>query len=68
MFKIASLIFSIVGTTIAGIMITAMLAIPGFVDGKPLLLIVGGIGGYVIALPVSLLIAKAILAQGIANQ
>jgi hypothetical protein len=63
MFKIASLIFSIVGTTIAGIIITAMLSMPGFIDGKPLLLIGGGVAGFILALPVSILIAKAILAQ-----
>lgn len=65
MVKIASLIFSIVGTSLAGIIITAMLATPGLVDGKPILLIVGGFAGFVLAVPVSLLIAKAMLKQGI---
>ncbi len=65
MFKIASLIFSIVGTSVAGIIVTAMLATPGFVDGKPLMLIAGAAGGFVLAIPISLLIARAMLAEGI---
>ena len=47
MIKIAILIFAIVGTTLAGIIITAMLTVPGLVDGKPLMIIAGAVGGYV---------------------
>ena len=65
MVKIASLIFSIVGTSLAGIVITAMLAIPGLVDGKPILLVAAACGGFIVAAPVSLLIAKAMLKQGL---
>lgn len=68
MFKIASLIFSIVGTSVAGIIVTAMLATPGLVDGKPILLIAGAVGGFVLAIPLSLLIAKAMLDQGIVRK
>ena len=64
MFKIASLIFSIVGTALSGIAITAMLATPGLVDGKPMLLVAAVAGGFVLAVPISILIARAILSQG----
>jgi hypothetical protein len=64
MFKIATLIFSIVGTTLAGIIITAILTVPGLVDDKPLLIIAGAVGGYVLAVPVSLIIGNLIRKQG----
>lgn len=64
MFKIATLIFAIVGTTLSGIIITAMLTVPGLVDGKPLLIIAGAVGGYLLAIPVSLIIGNMIRKQG----
>lgn len=64
MFKIATLIFAIVGTTLSGIIITAMLTVPGLVDGKPILIIAGAVGGYVLAIPVSLIIGNIIRKQG----
>ncbi len=63
MIKIATLIFAIVGTTLAGIIITAMLTVPGLVDGKPLMIIAGAVGGYVFAIPVSLIIGNMIRKQ-----
>ena len=64
MLKIATLIFAIVGTTLSGIMITAMLTVPGLVDGMPLLIIAGAIGGYGLAIPVSLIIGNMIKKSG----
>lgn len=64
MFKIATLIFAIVGTTLSGIIITAMLTVPNLVDGKPILIIAGAVGGYVLAIPVSLIIGNMIRKQG----
>ena len=64
MFKIATLIFAIVGTTLSGIIITAMLTVPNLVDGKPILIIAGAVGGYVLAIPVSLIIGNIIRKQG----
>ena len=64
MLKIATLLFAIVGTTLAGIMMTAMLTVPGLVDGKPLLIIAAAIGGYVLAIPVSLIIGNMIKKSG----
>ena len=64
MFKIATLIFAIVGTTLSGIIITAMLTVPGLVDGNPLLIIAGAVGGYLLAIPISLIIGNMIRKQG----
>ena len=49
---------------LAGIIITAMLTVPGLVDGKPLLIIAGAVGGYALAIPASLTIGNLIRKQG----
>ena len=64
MFKIAALIFTIVGTTLSGIIITAVLSVPGLADSKPLLIIASAVGGYVIAIPLSLVIGNRIQKTG----
>ncbi len=61
MLKLAIILFGIVGTTLAGIAIVALLAIPALVDGKPLLIVAATVAGFIVAIPVSLLIANAIL-------
>jgi hypothetical protein len=64
MFKIATLIFAIVGTTLAGIFITAILTVPGLIESNPALIIAGAIGGYLLAVPASLVIGHMIGKQG----
>jgi hypothetical protein len=65
MVRIASLLFSIIGTALTGIIMTGLLVVPGLVDAKPMLLLVAGVAGFVIAIPISLLVARAILAHGL---
>lgn len=60
MLRLATMLFAIIGTTLAGSFIIASL-VAGYDTTRPI--IIAAILGFVAALPVSYLVAKAILAQ-----
>lgn len=63
MFKVAVLVWILIGVVGAGVALTVVLAVPSLsVDAMKLLPIVTGIG-FVVTIPISFVIAKMILAQ-----
>lgn len=63
MFKIASLVWIVLGTTLAGIALVVVLVVPELAKNSMLLIPVACIGAAVVALPISAMIAKRIQAQ-----
>lgn len=61
MFRIALTLFGIVGTTLSGLILIAMLAIPNFIDHQPFMAIWAACGGFALAVPASVIIAKLVL-------
>jgi hypothetical protein len=61
MFRIALTLFAIVGTTLSGVILIAMLATPDFIDHQPVMAIWAAIAGFTLAIPASLIIAKLII-------
>ena len=68
MFKIASLIWIMLGTTLAGILVMVVLVVPSLAADTMRLLPIAAAAGAVIAIPVSMMIAKRIQAQSVARQ
>jgi hypothetical protein len=58
MFKVALLVWIMLGTTLAGIAVVVIVSIPDLFDQGMKLIPIGGIGGYVLAIPFSFMIAK----------
>jgi membrane protein DedA with SNARE-associated domain len=63
MFKIASLIWIILGTTLAGIALIVVLTIPQFANDSMRLIPIVCAAAAVVAIPLSMWIAKRIQAQ-----
>lgn len=64
MMKLALVIWLLVGTVIAGAAVTAVLAIPQLLEQGMMLMPIAGVGGYLIGLPISYVIARYIMAEG----
>lgn len=60
MFKIAAILWIILGTTLAGIAITAIVSVPELSDQAAKLIPTLCIGAFVLALPLSVLVARRI--------
>ena len=60
MFKIAVLVWVVLGVVIAGVAVIAILNIPGFAGKEFQYIPIAAIVGYVIAIPFSIAVAKAI--------
>ena len=61
MFRIALTLFAIVGTTLSGVILIAMLATPNFIDHQPFMAIWAAVAGFALAIPSSMIIAKLII-------
>lgn len=60
MLRLAAMLFAIIGTSLAGSFIVASL-VAGYDTTRPI--IIAAVLGFVVAVPVSYLVARAILAQ-----
>ena len=60
MFKIAHLVWMVLGTVFAGAAIVVVLAIPALASQEMRLLPLAALGGLIVAIPVSWLIARTI--------
>jgi len=58
MFKIAVLVWMMVGTVFAGIAVMTILTVPSFANHDMRLIPVGAIAGFVVAIPVAFVVAK----------
>lgn len=63
MFKIALLIWIVLGATLAGVGLTLTLTIPALQANAMKLLPIFSLVGFVVAIPASVVVAKKILAQ-----
>jgi hypothetical protein len=63
MMKVAAIIWIVVGTMLAGSGVLAVLSVPSLASDAIRYLPLVGIGGYVAAIPVALLIAKRLIRQ-----
>jgi hypothetical protein len=61
MFRIAILVWIVLGTTVAGSAITAVLVTPGLTAEAMKFIPIAGIAGYVVAIPFAVAIAKRII-------
>ena len=62
MFKIAVLVWIVLGTTLAGMALTLTLTVPALQADAMKLLPIFSLAGFVVAIPVSFYVAKKILA------
>lgn len=62
MIKVAALIWIMLGTTLAGIAVTAVVATPQLAEQSAKLIPIWAAVGFLIAMPISLMIAKKIAA------
>jgi hypothetical protein len=65
MLRIATLIFAIVGTTLAGIGIMIVVSVPSLADQSMRLIPIVSLVGFALGMPVSYLVARAIGNQGV---
>ncbi len=63
MFKVAVLVWILIGVVGAGIALTVVLAVPSLSANAMKLLPIVSIAGFVVTIPISFVIAKMILAQ-----
>ena len=63
MLKLASMIFTILGTTLAGIAVLIVLTVPSLADQGMKLIPLAALIGAVVALPLSYWVAHAIMAR-----
>jgi hypothetical protein len=62
MLKIAALVWIVLGSTLAGVAVTAVIAVPSLYDqGMKLIPVAAGIG-FAVAIPLAVIIAKRIMA------
>jgi hypothetical protein len=61
MFKVALLVWIVLGTTLAGVGVTVLVSVPQFYAQGMTLIPWVAIGGFIIAIPFSLMIAKSIM-------
>lgn len=62
MFKVAVLIWIVLGVTLAGVALTLTLTIPAFQPNAMKLLPIFSLAGFVVAIPASFVVAKKIMA------
>lgn len=62
MFKVALLVWIVLGSTLAGIAVVVITSIPSFYDQGFTLIPWGAAGGFVLAIPFSFIIAKQLTA------
>ena len=63
MFKVMALIWVMLGTAVAGSLVLVVLAVPSLLDQGMRLIPLAGIGGYAIALPLSWMVARRLMAS-----
>jgi hypothetical protein len=63
MMKVAAILWIVVGTVLAGSGVVAVLSVPSLASEAIRYLPLVGIAGYLVAVPVALLIAKRLLGQ-----
>lgn len=63
MMKVALLVWIMLGTTLAGAAVLAVLCVPSLAPLAMKYIPMAGIGGYVVALPLSFVVAKQIMAK-----
>lgn len=63
MFKVAVLVWILIGVVGAGIALTVVLAVPSLSVNAMKLLPIVSIAGFIVTIPISFVIAKLILAQ-----
>ena len=64
MFRIATLVFAIAGTTLAGILVMVVLATPSLADQAMRLVPIAAGGGFALGVPISYFVARAMLDRG----
>lgn len=62
MYKVAAVLWVMLGTVLAGAAVTALLSVPSLADQLASLIPIAAITGYGVAIPLSVLVAKRILA------
>ncbi len=63
MFKVALLVWILIGVVGAGVALTVVLAVPSLSANAMKLLPIVSIAGFIVTIPISFVIAKLILAQ-----
>ena len=63
MFKVAILVWILIGVVGAGIALTVVLAVPSLSANAMKLLPIVSIAGFIVTIPISFVVAKLILAQ-----
>lgn len=61
MLRLAVLIWILVGTVLAGVFVTVVIATPALAADVFRLVLVAGIGGYVLAIPVAYLVTRRLM-------
>lgn len=61
MFKVALLMWLILGTTVAGIAVLVVVSVPSLYDQGMKLIPIAAIGGFVLAIPISFYVAKQVM-------
>lgn len=63
MWKLASLVWLMLGTVMAGALVLVVVALPNLAEQGMRLIPLAGIGGYLVAIPFALIVARKIAAQ-----
>jgi hypothetical protein len=63
MIKVAAIIWLILGPTLAGILVTAIVTVPSLYDRGMMLIPIAVAAGFVLAAPFSAFVAKRIMAE-----
>lgn len=63
MFRLALVLFGLVGTTLAGIALIAVVTVPAFSDDAMRLIPIVAVAAFILAAPISWLIARKLLVQ-----
>lgn len=60
MWRLAALIWILVGTVLAGVVVVAIVSVPSLYDMGMRLIPIGGIAGYIVGLPIAWVVARHI--------
>lgn len=63
MMKVAAILWIVVGTVLAGAGVVAVLSVPSLASEAIRFLPLAGIGGYLVAIPIALLMARRLTGQ-----
>lgn len=63
MLRLAVMMWLLVGTVLAGVFVTVVVTVPSLAAAAMKFIPIAGIGGYVIGIPVAIVIAKKIIAS-----